>query len=152
VSPLPDVNPHHISEEKQLTYKHLFKGGGQDSSSLKGTRQAFSRDSDVQMSLDYCCVVVWRIDVRAGQVFLILVDFPGFSLDSDCSWIFVPHSAGLVFSRPVGFIPSPKRFSHGSDHCFSSGRMDGFSKDTFSRLSDYVKDMSKFQHTHAYHT
>ena len=41
-----------------------------------------------------------------------------------------------------------QRFSHGSDHCFSSGRMDAFSKDTFSKLPDYIKDMSKFQHTH----
>jgi hypothetical protein len=34
---------HHI-EQKQLIYKHLFKGGGQDSTSLKDTQQAFSLD------------------------------------------------------------------------------------------------------------
>ncbi len=32
-----------------------------------------------------------------------------------------------------------------------SGWMDGFWKVVFSKISDYDKDMSRFQHTHVFH-
>jgi hypothetical protein len=65
-----------ITPEKQLILEDLFKGGGQDSSSLKGTRETFSRFWDI-----------------VGLV-------PVFSLGSDYIWIFcfsLSWSLGLVF-------------------------------------------------------
>jgi hypothetical protein len=65
-----------ITPEKQLILEDLFKGGGQDSSSLKGTRETFS--------------LFWDI---VGLV-------PVFSLGSDYIWIFcfsLSWSLGLVF-------------------------------------------------------
>ena len=64
---------------------------------------------------------------------------------------FYSRSARLVFSRTGGFMLSPRCFSHESDNCFSSRWIEGFSKDGFRSLPHYVKDMSKIQHTNAFH-
>ncbi len=95
--------------------------------------------------------------MSGGLIFRLVKCFSYYWICRDSLWIqitvgfCVPHSGGLVFPHPIGFVLSPRRFSHGSDHSFSSGKMDGFSKDAFSSLSDYVKDMSKFQRTYVFH-
>jgi hypothetical protein len=118
-----------LIEEKQLILEHLFKGGGQDSSSLKGTWQAFSRNwvvvglvfsgclKDLCSGLVACFSYCWIC-----RDFLWIQVAIGFS---------VPRSAELVFSRTVGFILSLRRLSHGSDNCFSSGWIDDFVKGCF---------------------
>ena len=82
-------------------------------------------------------------------MFLIFLDV-GVYRDSDFSWIIVSCSAGLVFSRP-GFILSPRHFL--IDQIIAS-RLDGLvvcPRMFLVRLSDYIKDISKFQHTHEFH-
>ena len=91
-----------VTPEKKLILEHLFKGasvGGQDSSSLKGTRETFSRFWDIVELVFSCCL---RIDVRSGYMFHILLDLPlwvqvafGFFVSS-LSW-----SLGLVFCRTL---------------------------------------------------